>query len=888
MTCTVSNFCQEFDLPYLSAPTNILNPQLQIEQEIAQLESQINVQTLKLATAWCNNIKQIQWSITSRQEKVEKFKLELAQICKNNSSTTETEQGVKLRQASLSLELSGFNSTGEEHVSEVDIASPSKGTQLIEDPMSEDSKDKVEAITGDNPFLNSQMDRAPEVSSVSSQNHPLAKHRVDNFTRDNALVSSQMDGGSQVPMASLQTCPLASPIIQSEDVRCDLNRRSNSSLLKDIGEWVGEILDSAIARHPPLPSLPAKGINIYSGTGLSKGAQDLMIGWKYTRYWLNIGSTDSYSGANLTILNASTLVNQAACLILPVHTLLLRQITMNLSHLPSLPHGDMDTSHKATTSNSLPQGGTNTGTNDKTEPQESKEVEQVLLPLIISSSSLVPHSSSEDVPLEQSVPSLATVVSTGIQNAHAAISQVDVYDPPTPSPSAGVTMLKAPKNLQSGGPASSVDPASAHCPLNEKTSYPPLALSTPDPMSQSHGERALSLPQAPKSLTNILSSTGGISHRLRELMKSAAKWDNEEVSEVRSEPLAPMEKGVGQSDKKHELAAAELAPKRKRKWVTQLDLGEFNKEDFPDLADDNESDTEFVKKMKRVSKKKKENEPEYDRCLQLARDNCTIEKAHEKIKVFLEDGTKFSRDIKYLLRTGLTMEKMRALPITFENVQKDPGVLTRNALSEDEAGQKLFNGKVGNVCPGDILALSPNASYLFYPPQICQVRLRCDYHFGIDDPLYFPQPFSSDSAHLALMLCLSRNPDDRFYYAWFTPSDDQFCVIDSSLEIGRLDSMFYEGLSALCLHVLKEVPPDADDVYLTSLATNLRRLLTRLDMPGTLQRTLALVAQIQRTALELNAQSRWVGAEWQQRLKDATCHMPTAHRCDWSLHGKPG
>ncbi|KIK65175.1 hypothetical protein GYMLUDRAFT_147329, partial [Collybiopsis luxurians FD-317 M1] len=89
-------------------------------------------------------------------------------------------------------------------------------------------------------------------------------------------------------------------------------------------------------------------------------------------------------------------------------------------------------------------------------------------------------------------------------------------------------------------------------------------------------------------------------------------------------------------------------------------------------------------------------------------------------------------------------------------------------------------GKVGNISKGDILTISPNANHLFAPPNFRRVRLRRDYHFGIDDPLYFPQPFRSESGHLALMLCPTDSSDDDFYPAWRTPERDQFCVINPS------------------------------------------------------------------------------------------------------------
>ncbi|KIK53581.1 hypothetical protein GYMLUDRAFT_250286 [Collybiopsis luxurians FD-317 M1] len=199
--------------------------------------------------------------------------------------------------------------------------------------------------------------------------------------------------------------------------------------------------------------------------------------------------------------------------------------------------------------------------------------------------------------------------------------------------------------------------------------------------------------------------------------------------------------------------------------------------------------------------------------------------------------------------------------MTFQNVQKDPSVLTRNSVSLKEADWRSFDRKVGNIIEGDILTFSPNMNYLLSPPKQCRVCLQRDYHFGSDDPLYFPQPFRNNFCHLSLMLSPSRNPENPFYYAWRTPDVNHFCVINSSLGLGKLETVFHKVL------------PNINDTCINSLATNLRRFLDRLDIPGTREKVFVMVAQVQRCLLELNAQCRWVGDEWQTQLKDANSHI---------------
>jgi uncharacterized protein (DUF3084 family) len=64
----------------MAAPATAPRDQLSIEQEIARLQHQIDTQTQKLGTVRRNNVKQIQRSITTRQEKVEMLRNELARV----------------------------------------------------------------------------------------------------------------------------------------------------------------------------------------------------------------------------------------------------------------------------------------------------------------------------------------------------------------------------------------------------------------------------------------------------------------------------------------------------------------------------------------------------------------------------------------------------------------------------------------------------------------------------------------------------------------------------------------------------------------------------------------------------------------------------------------
>ncbi|KIK50153.1 hypothetical protein GYMLUDRAFT_117892, partial [Collybiopsis luxurians FD-317 M1] len=126
-----------------------------------------------------------------------------------------------------------------------------------------------------------------------------------------------------------------------------------------------------------------------------------------------------------------------------------------------------------------------------------------------------------------------------------------------------------------------------------------------------------------------------------------------------------------------------------------------------------------------------------------------------------------------------------------------------------------FDGKVGNIAQGDILTLSPNADYLFHPPDICCICFRRDYHFCLDNPIHFPQPFTSHSAHLAIIMHPNTNPEDEFCYAWLAPTDENFTIINTSLSLSKIQTAYQTGLASLCHRVLSQNPTDSHDPLLS-------------------------------------------------------------------------
>ncbi|KIK56377.1 hypothetical protein GYMLUDRAFT_119833, partial [Collybiopsis luxurians FD-317 M1] len=127
-----------------------------------------------------------------------------------------------------------------------------------------------------------------------------------------------------------------------------------------------------------------------------------------------------------------------------------------------------------------------------------------------------------------------------------------------------------------------------------------------------------------------------------------------------------------------------------------------------------------------------------------------------------------------------------------------------------------YDGRVGNILPGDILVTSPNVTYLYKPTLMSRVRWRQQLHFGPDDPLYLPQPFNKAVPHLVLIMPPCYDVEDKFHYAWqklteahFVPEDTCSCAMG----LGRLEPQFQKGLKALAKHVLKAIPQGTKDTF---------------------------------------------------------------------------
>jgi hypothetical protein len=139
--------------------------------------------------------------------------------------------------------------------------------------------------------------------------------------------------------------------------------------------------------------------------------------------------------------------------------------------------------------------------------------------------------------------------------------------------------------------------------------------------------------------------------------------------------------------------------------------------------------------------------------------------------------------------------------------------------------------------------------------------MRRDGHFGLDDPLYYPQPFDCLVAHLAVIRTPQTSPDHPFAVAWIFPDDSHF---EPSLQtfctgFGSLNHRVRFKLLTLAKTVLESIPQGQEnDTYISSNREHLRRLLDRLNLSAPMDVVFLWFQCAQRHILELDERIRWI------------------------------
>ncbi|KAL0057493.1 hypothetical protein AAF712_015863 [Marasmius tenuissimus] len=88
-----------------------------------------------------------------------------------------------------------------------------------------------------------------------------------------------------------------------------------------------------------------------------------------------------------------------------------------------------------------------------------------------------------------------------------------------------------------------------------------------------------------------------------------------------------------------------------------------------------------------------------------------------------------------------------------------------------------FNeGRVGVFFEKEnVLLTSPNSLYITSPLMgLRHVRMRKDLHFGEEDPLFFPQPYTPGIGHLSVIPIRTSEPNNPHSPAWTAPSPSDF------------------------------------------------------------------------------------------------------------------
>ncbi|KAF5379939.1 hypothetical protein D9757_010255 [Collybiopsis confluens] len=226
--------------------------------------------------------------------------------------------------------------------------------------------------------------------------------------------------------------------------------------------------------------------------------------------------------------------------------------------------------------------------------------------------------------------------------------------------------------------------------------------------------------------------------------------------------------------------------------------------------------------------------------------------------------------------------------LSFKNVQSSPGLLTAYAAPNQGVCLEAYNEELShqvseikhclesllaNIIAGDVFLSKPNASILYRAPHLCHVRLCCNFHFGMDDPKLFPQPYDPELPHLCITPAPSTNRDHPYFFGWLAPEASDFYIVNTGRteveSLGKLVSGLLSGLKKLHQTALERVPEATRDPILVDLKAKARLLLFLLDSVATLSVTFARTAYLQRLCLELVARSLWISNEWAVRMSDA-------------------
>ncbi|KIK56404.1 hypothetical protein GYMLUDRAFT_62043 [Collybiopsis luxurians FD-317 M1] len=225
---------------------------LNVEQEIALLENEIQIQSQKLATARRNNVKQIQRSITTRQEKLERLKAASYPQINSTGTNNNKDQG-------------GLNNSTPSSGKLAVVRNSSPLTEIDDKEMNSNKPIETESA---------------QSLSLQGELRTSESHTIPEASRNQVEVDSFSPDSNTVVLQSYTTSHSNNRPVKTalEPVRSLLGTSSPS--LVDLGARVGEILDNAMGRHETTSTslvMSPTHSNVYLGRDLSEGARALMI-----------------------------------------------------------------------------------------------------------------------------------------------------------------------------------------------------------------------------------------------------------------------------------------------------------------------------------------------------------------------------------------------------------------------------------------------------------------------------------------------------------------------------------------------------------------------------------------------------------------------------------
>ncbi|KAE9385067.1 hypothetical protein BT96DRAFT_950114 [Gymnopus androsaceus JB14] len=198
-----------------------------------------------------------------------------------------------------------------------------------------------------------------------------------------------------------------------------------------------------------------------------------------------------------------------------------------------------------------------------------------------------------------------------------------------------------------------------------------------------------------------------------------------------------------------------------------------------------------------------------------------------------------------------------------QNATPSSGVKTTSTTASSDGADtplislRSFDGRVATLFQNiGLFVTTPNMDVIHSPIARCETRMRKFNNFAKDDPLYWPQPYHSVVAHLAVLPCPNDSADHPLCWAWYQPTSADF----EPSQITSMCTAFSETIAKLPQEQLH-------DAYLTRGRNQLRKYIERLSEPGAQNIVSLQLTCLQRVFLESYAHSQWL-EKWVLRLHD--------------------